>query len=196
MYYRLLAPRLLPDTLDRVLYLDPDILVIGEVRPLYETALPDQLYAAAMHYGLTGVSGPVGKLRLPNAETDMYFNSGVLLMNLPRLRRETSPAEVFAYAEKYRRALILPDQDILNSLYGERILAVDESIWNYDARKYETYRLSSQGKMNMDWVMAHTVFLHFCGKNKPWAPSYHGRFSALYKHYQHLLARREMYLED
>ncbi len=39
MYYRLLAAELLPRELDRVLYLDPDILVIRPVRPLYETQL-------------------------------------------------------------------------------------------------------------------------------------------------------------
>ena len=47
MYYRLLAAELLPRELDRVLYLDPDILVIRPVRPLYETQLGDSLLAAA-----------------------------------------------------------------------------------------------------------------------------------------------------
>ena len=37
MYYRLLAPHLLPQDLHRVLYLDPDILVINSLTPLWET---------------------------------------------------------------------------------------------------------------------------------------------------------------
>ncbi len=186
MYYRLLAAQMLPPDLERVLYLDPDILVIGQVRPLYETQLGDKLYAAAMHRGLANVSGRVNKLRLPNNEADSYFNSGVLLMNLPKIRTDVRPEDIFQYVERYHAALILPDQDILNGLYAKRILPLDESYWNYDARKFETYRLSSQGEKNMDWVVRHTVFLHFCGKNKPWNSTYHGRFSALYKHYQYL----------
>mgnify|MGYP001638918580 CR=1 FL=1 len=183
MYYRLLAAQMLPDSLDRILYLDPDILVINSVRPLYEVDFGDSLYAAAMHRGLIGISGPLSKIRLPNYDADEYYNSGVLMMNLARLREEISPEEIFAYAERYRAALILPDQDILNGLYASRILPVDEVLWNYDARKYESYRIASQGEATLDWVIAHTALIHFCGKNKPWAPSYRGRFAALYKHY-------------
>ena len=47
MYYRLLAPCLLPPELDRVIYLDPDILVINPIRPLWETDLQGNLFAAA-----------------------------------------------------------------------------------------------------------------------------------------------------
>ena len=97
------------------------------------------------------------------------------------------PADIFAYAREYEERLILPDQDILNGLYGTRILGVDDSVWNYDARRYDRYWLGSHGEKDMDWVMDHTVFLHFCGKNKPWSRGYEGHFSALYKHYQRLL---------
>lgn len=189
MYYRLLAAQLLPESLDRVLYLDPDILVIGRVRPLYDLDLDGKLYAAAMHEGLIGISGQISKIRLPDYESDDYYNSGVLMMNLEQIRREVNPADIFDYVEKHHQALILPDQDVLNSLYGTRILPLNESIWNYDARRFDTYRLASQGEADMDWVTQNTVILHFCGKKKPWQPSYRGRFSALYKHYQSLILR-------
>lgn len=101
MYYRLLAAELLPRELDRVLYLDPDILVIRPVRPLYETQLGDSLLAAASHSGLTGMSDYVNKIRLSNYEAESYYNSGVLLMNLPQMRKEMRPADIFAYAREY-----------------------------------------------------------------------------------------------
>ena len=78
MYYRLLAAELLPRELDRVLYLDPDILVIRPVRPLYETQLGDSLLAAASHSGLTGMSDYVNKIRLSNYEAESYYNSGAV----------------------------------------------------------------------------------------------------------------------
>lgn len=71
-----------------------------------------------------------------------------------------------------------------------QILGVDDSLWNYDARRFDRYLLLSQGERDMDWVMDHTAILHFCGKRKPWNHSYQGRFSALYKHYQRLVERR------
>ncbi len=45
------------------------------------------------------------------------------------------------------------------------------------------------GEATLDWVMNNTAILHFCGRDKPWAPKYRGQFAALYKHYA-TLARR------
>ena len=189
MYYRLLASQILPEKLERILYIDPDTLIINPLRELYEMDLQDHLYAAAMHRGITGISGPLGKIRLPENESGEYFNSGVLLMNLPLLREAVNPQEIFSYVEKYHAALILPDQDILNALYGEKILPVDEMRWNYDARDYNSYLLLSQGKADMDWVMENTAILHFCGKRKPWQKGCRTRFAVLYKHYKKLVDR-------
>lgn len=189
MYYRLLAADILPDTLDRILYLDPDMLITHSLRPLYETELGSSLYAASIHKGLIPLSASVNKIRLSTYETEGYFNSGMLLMNLSQIRCRVRAEDIFAYVEKNQHLLLLPDQDILNGLYGEQILPVDECLWNYDARKYSEYLLASSGIKDMDWVMQHTAVLHFCGKRKPWHKNYPGRFSALYKHYMALAER-------
>ena len=76
--------------------------------------------------------------------------------------------------------------------YEAALYPVEESLWNYDARRFDRYQLASQGEMDMDWVMDHTAVLHFCGKRKPWHKTARGRFSALYKHYQRLLERLEI----
>lgn len=189
MYYRLLASEILPKELDRILYLDPDMLVINPLRALYDTEMGDKLFAACIHKGLVNLSGPVNKIRLSTYETEGYYNSGMLLMNLPAIRREVRPEDVFAYAQKNRQLLVLPDQDILNGLYGERILPVEESLYNYDARKFKEYMLASAREMDMDWIVSHTAILHFCGKSKPWNRGYNRRFAALYKHYMRLSER-------
>ena len=75
MYYRLLAGCFLPKELDRVLYIDPDILVLNSLRPLWETPLEGRLFAAASHTGKTGLMNNINQVRLG---TDCkYFNSGV-----------------------------------------------------------------------------------------------------------------------
>lgn len=186
MYFRLLAAQLLPQDIDRILYLDPDILVIGPLRRLYDLELGDCLYAAAMHKGLVNLSGSVNKIRLSTYESEGYYNSGVLLMNLPQIRERVLPQDIFDYVARWKDILLLPDQDVLNGLYGEYILPLDEKLWNYDARKYREYLLATQGEANLDWVMRHTSILHFCGKNKPWKKHARGRFAALYRHYMRL----------
>ena len=187
MYYRLLAPHILPEMPDRILYLDPDILVINPLRPLWETNLNDYLFAAASHTGITDIANDVNRIRL-NTESD-YFNSGVLLMNLKLCRKEIVPKEVFDFAKEHKKELLLPDQDILNALYGERIFPVDDAVWNYDARNYSRYLLRSSGKTDMNWIISNTAILHFCGRAKPWKPGYPYRFGILYKHYEHLTKR-------
>lgn len=187
MYYRLLAPHLLPENLDRILYLDPDTLVINPLRPLWEIALDGNLFAAASHTGLTEFANGVNRIRLGSDSN--YFNSGVLLMDLNRCRKEIVPDEVFAFSAEHKASLLLPDQDILNAMYGKRILPLDDVIWNYDARNYNSYMLRSSGKTDVDWILTHTAILHFCGRAKPWKPGYPYRFGILYKHYVRLTER-------
>lgn len=193
MYYRLLSARLLPNTLDRTLYLDPDILVINPIRPLWETELRGCLFAAAAHTGKAELASGVNRVRL-GSESD-YYNSGVLLMDLAAGRREIHPEEIFRQVAEHGKELLLPDQDLLNALYGERILPLEDALWNYDARNYNSYLFLSGGTYDLRWVMEHTAILHFCGKAKPWKPGYVYRFGVLYQHYAQLTRRTLAALE-
>lgn len=187
MYYRLLASRLLPQELNRIIYLAPDILVINPLRPLWETNMSGWLFGAAAHTGKTELANDVNRLRL-GVEHD-YYNSGVLLMDLELGREEIIPEEIFRYVEEHRMELLLPDQDLLNAMFGERIFPLDDAVWNYDARNYKNYVMRSSGKYNVKWVMENTAILHFCGKAKPWKPGYIYRFGVLYQHYEQLAGR-------
>jgi len=182
MYYRLLAFKFLPQHIDRILYLDPDVLVINSVKPLDSIDLDGYLFAAAYH-DLIPIK-EVNKIRLKPYQIDAYYNSGVLLMNLELQRQQIDEKEIFEFVEKHRSKLIMPDQDIINALYAKKIKTLDEKLYNYDARYYAYYKLMSNGLWDMDHVIRHTVIIHFCGKKKPWKKGYNGKFHALYKHYE------------
>lgn len=165
MYYRLLAGHLLPKSLRRVLYLDPDTLVIAPLKPLFELDMQGHIFAAAAHTGKTELANDINRLRLGTHH--VYFNSGVLLIDLERARNEIKPEDIFSFAGEYARVLILPDQDILNSLYGARTLGIDDAIWNYDVRNFSSYMMRSGGEATMPWVMENTAVLHFAGAASP-----------------------------
>lgn len=184
MYYRLLAFKFLPRDMEKILYLDPDILVINDISALYELDLSEHLFAAAYH-DLATVK-ELNKLRLMPYEIDAYYNSGVLLMNLERQRERINEEEIYDFVEKNKKKLILPDQDILNGLYSKEIKNIDEILYNYDARFYPYYKLVSKGKVDVDYVINNTAIIHFCGKKKPWLDNYSGKFHSLYKHYERL----------
>ncbi|WP_058302370.1 glycosyltransferase family 8 protein [Gorillibacterium timonense] len=184
MYYRILAFRFLPPELDKILYLDPDLMIINDILPLYETDLEDFLFAAAFHDRIPLTE--INRLRLKTQELPAYYNSGVLLMNL-RLQRETvREKDIFDYVQDNKKWLILPDQDVLNALYSTSIKNIEELRYNYDARFYRYYKLASGGKVDMDYVVRNTSIIHFCGKRKPWNKHYSGSFHSLYKHYEKL----------
>lgn len=182
MYYRLLAFKLLPEELDRILYLDPDILVLNPVNGLYDLDMQDNFFAAAYH-DIPAVK-KVNKLRLNLYDIDEYYNSGVLLMNLALQRQNIDEHMIFEFVEKNHAKLIMPDQDVLNALFAKKIYPLDEKLYNYDARYFRYYKISSNGFCNMNYVIRNTIFLHFCGKRKPWKQDYSGKFEALYKHYE------------
>lgn len=184
MYYRLLASKFLPLGLDRILYLDPDILVLNPVRPLYDLSLDGYLFAAAFHDVISVKE--INRIRLNPYPIDAYYNSGVLLMNLELQRQRINEQEIFDFVEKNRMKLLMPDQDALNALYAKEIKSVDTRVYNYDARCYKYYKLVSEGLCDLDHVMATTVFLHFCGKKKPWKKNYKGKFASLYAYFMRL----------
>lgn len=182
IYYRLLAHKFLPETLDRILYLDADMLCLNDFSSLYDMELGDQLYAAASHNTDGKFLDYVNKLRLKNVELESsYFNTGVLLMNLPAIRKVVHQQTILDYIMQNRGRLILPDQDILNGLYANLVKPIPDEIYNYDARYSLIYQLKSRNEWDLEWVINHTVFLHFAGRDKPWKKDYRGRYSGLYK---------------
>ena len=182
MYYRLLAGEILPPEVETVLYLDPDILIINPVTPLWDLDCRGKTFAAAAHTGKTELANDINRIRL--GTEGKYFNSGVMRMDLKLARERVRPEEIFRFVREHPEKLLLPDQDVLNSLYGSDIFELDDAVWNYDARRYSSYLLRSGGAADTNWVMAHTAVLHVCGSAKPWKPRYPYRFGVLYQHYQ------------
>ncbi|MQS52717.1 glycosyltransferase family 8 protein [Companilactobacillus mishanensis] len=189
IYYRLLAHEYLPEDVHRILYMDVDILIINSLVDLYNLDIGDSLYAAASHAAFENdVTDAMNKIRLGNYEAESYYNSGVLLMNLDSIRKAVKATDIFDYIKKNKLNLFLPDQDVLNGLYGHYITKIPDEIYNYDARMSSLYTALGKGKWNLDWVIENTVVLHFCGRDKPWKDDYNSRYAGLYKHYAHRAA--------
>lgn len=193
MYYRLLAAEALPESLPKVLYLDPDILVINSLDPLWNTDLDGYCFAAASHLQEAGVVDNINRIRLENSS--LYFNTGVMLMNLESCREKVKKEDIYSFIADDRHHLLLPDQDVFNALYGKYTLEIQDEIWNYDARRFSQYLLKSGGVIDENWILDHTAILHYCGKEKPWHRHYRYRFGSLYRHYEHLAAADCEYIQ-
>ncbi|MBQ2271448.1 MAG: glycosyltransferase family 8 protein [Firmicutes bacterium] len=193
MYYRIFAAKFLPEELDRVLYLDPDMVIINSLGGLYCMGLGDDWFAAASHVG--PVLEKINELRLQSEEPGPYINSGVMLMNLEELRKHQDIHQVFDYIEKMKDALILPDQDVISALYGGKIREIDHYRYNMTERILRLQQLPGvaglqtlQGMDPVDvkWICKNSCVIHYIGKNKPWKERYSGKLDFFYHWYNRI----------
>lgn len=102
-------------------------------------------------------------------------------MNLPVLKENIKFDEIKEYAENKKRALILPDQDILTALYGDKVKLLDNLIYNLSDRTLRFKNASSlKKKYDLNWVKDNTVIIHYFGSNKPWKNGYTGILDVFY----------------
>lgn len=180
IYYRLIAPRLLPPDLDRILYLDVDTVVINPLIALYEMDFEGNYYIGCTH--TKDFLTKLNQARLKSNKAVSYINTGVLMMNLPALRENLSLEEICQYANERKRALILPDQDILSALYGDKVKLVDTMCYNLSDRILNFYNADPSHKnVDISWVRKNSVIIHYCGKNKPWNRDYTGALGVFYQ---------------
>ncbi|WP_040214530.1 glycosyltransferase family 8 protein [Clostridium polynesiense] len=181
MYYRIFAAQYLPRDMERILYLDPDIVVINPIKDFYNIDFKGKLYAASSH--LPRNLRIINTLRLNLPSDNYYINSGVMLMNLSLLRENQDMQQVFDYIEKYKNVLLFPDQDVINGVYCNDILPVDPLKYNLSEKYYMYCKLrpvNYKVGINIDWVRSNTCIIHYSGKNKPWKRRYIGELGVFY----------------
>ena len=188
MYYRILCSELLPQTLERVLYLDPDILIRGSIRNIYTMdfngktimGVPDTYE----YIDSEGMRKRKKTLGLP--KNHVYISSGVLLFNLPKMRKNFILKDFLIDIEKNRALLRYPDQDEINIFFQKEIGTID-LIYNYPTlwklfiheRKHNTIRKNP-------------VIVHYTGSIKPWDLQYIGRyFFEYYRYLRKLQTKKE-----
>lgn len=180
MYYRLLIYRLLPDE-ERALYLDPDIIIRGEIDGLYRMDFEGKMMIAVPDY-LGDSYYPERKKNLGLGEEYRYINSGVILFNIPLMREQFDLNDMFAFLAREGSGYEFPDQDLINVYFKDRI--------KYAPREYNfTTEYVSVGDF-LHYLFSpryrrseKVVIAHYMGKCKPWKPSYYYKYYGIYYSY-------------
>lgn len=178
-YYRLLVLDIIPDDVDRILYMDPDIVVNKSMKDLYNVSFDGAIIAGAGH--TTGLLEKINKARLDMPENSQYVNAGVLMFNLEEMRKFCTTQDIFDYIEKNIKKLYLSDQDVINGMFGARTVYFDTRVFNLDEKVFKRER-----KIDLDWVRKNTSIIHYNGSQKPWKPDYKGKLYEFYFHYKAL----------
>lgn len=184
-WFRVLLPDLLPE-LDRVIYLDVDLVVVKNIAPLWNTKLDTKLVAASTNPFYPNMSMvPVYKLGITHGSD--YFNSGVLLLDLKGLRVFGLAKKVFALASSDPAITRFADQDPLNAVLHQHCLLLSPA-WNAQSPYFDlsTKQLSSQG-ISVEGIQAarlRPAIIHYSGPWKPWNFRCSHPKRALYKKYR------------
>lgn len=178
IYFRLFATKYLPEYIDKILYLDTDIVVNNSLKRLYSMDFQDNYFIATTH--VRKLIHKFHEVRLNMNSSNVYVNTGVLLMNLNALRKNDIEGDIINFVNKNKYKLILPDQDILSALYGDKVMLVDSLIYNLGERGYNLYNLNNKNKIGLYWVRKNSVIIHYYGRNKPWRKNYRGELNIFY----------------
>lgn len=169
VYYRLLASRLLPADLKKVLYLDSDIIVRGRLGELWGTDLTGYALAAVPDYWQHPQSLEV----LPKGKK--LFNSGVLLINLKYWRTHNVPEQAIAFVKDNPEKVQFWDQEALNAILVSQWIELPVG-WNAQGEKHWAH--ASVG------TKTGPAIVHFINSEKPWHWSSDHAFKAEYHKYR------------
>ena len=180
-YVRLAAAELLPETVERVLYLDGDLLFFDDAAHLWETDMGGRPLAAVPDCGImTSVRRRREKAACIDLTPDApYLNSGVLMLDLAAWRRGGYTRQLLSLAKEH--AYPHHDQDVLNDFFRDNwqplplrwnvippvwfmFLKVAVSPWRYEAAA----------------ARENPGILHYAGSYKPWEYSRHPAFNGAY----------------
>ena len=165
-YFRFILPKVIHDS--KVLYLDSDILVFSSLFDIYNTPLDDS-YCAAIRDPL--IPFYRRKINLAN-----YFNAGVMLLNLDKMRQENITEKCFEFVNEHKSKIVFWDQCVLNHLFHGKVKFLGYE-WNflwgnpYYRRVYRKYKSKIK-------------IVHFTSSYKPW--KFDVRFNWVVKYYFYL----------
>lgn len=167
-YYRLMLVDILPEDVDRLLYLDVDMIINRPILDMYCTAFEDNLLCVCKDMGAQipfpdAIRNELFKEHI--ASGFAYFNSGMLLWNIAKMRGKYNFKFYMDVAKELHYQILAPDQDLLNYIHWQNVKFLDEYQYNLFAR------LSFQHDIHYDDVKKETTIVHYPGM-KPWEGEY------------------------
>lgn len=167
MYYRLLLLDVLPAEIDRMLYLDVDMIVNQSVHDFYYSDFHNKLLKVCVNSGgyipqERRLGAKQMEMFAPMFEQGfLYFNSGMLLMNIREMKKKYSFSIYLEAMRKWEYKMGAPDQDILNYLHWNEIEYVEAEKYNYFSR------IAHEQGIDYERGKEELCIIHFTDE-KPW----------------------------
>ena len=165
-FYRLMIPYVLPENVERALWIDGDVIFKGNPEDFYDTKAQEQPAALVAAWNdrdrkkLWEYKERLGE----DLKTESYFNAGVLLFFPEVIRQRLSAGEIVEFWKRNQKKLLYLEQDILNCLLGPETILKDATIYNNQAHSDE------DAKEQLETARV----IHYVSYRKPWKLYYEG----------------------
>lgn len=163
-YSRLVGLFELPKMIDRVLWLDVDIIIKGDLAEFYWQDIKNISVAVVKDLGSEIIIAESHE-RLHLRSESIYFNSGVILFNLNKIRAYWSKEILIKQIGGFNFRLEYPDQDILNLIFEQDKIILPNK-WNYQIKSWSRIE-------DKDLLTASVI--HYVGPIKPWSELYENK---------------------
>lgn len=169
-YVRFFIPCILSSEIDKVLYLDSDLIVASGLEDLWNTSI-ENYPVAGVQDGLIFYDKHLYE-RLGYSEQYPYINSGVLLINLKYWRENNVLNKLLDYTKENYEQIVFLDQDVINGALHESILLLPFR-FNITSIFYQRDWGSNKYSEAVAEARKNPAIIHYVSENKPWQK---GRF--------------------
>ncbi|NMG11520.1 glycosyltransferase family 8 protein [Brasilonema sp. UFV-L1] len=186
-YYKILIPILLPDNYCKAIYLDSDLIVQGDLGKLWDINIENNYLLAVQDSGIPYVSSYYGLQNYKELGIPLdykYFNAGVLVLNLEKMRKQSTSTQVIQYLEDNKQHIRWHDQDGLNAVLAGKWGEL-EPRWNqlpsiYNNSSWKDSPFSQEEFTN---ALKEPYIIHFASSSKPWNSTVYHPANDLFFHY-------------
>jgi lipopolysaccharide biosynthesis glycosyltransferase len=166
-YLRLRVGDVLPAEVSRCIYMDTDLLVTDDLCKVNQVELGENIIGACMDISAPHVAKQEDRRqRLNLKQPERYLNSGFLLIDLDKWRKENIGEKTVKFARESQDILWSMDQDVLNVVLEGRWLELEQR-WNLSQYAREA-------------SLDHKGIIHLIGNSKPWHADYHYKFKQFF----------------
>ncbi len=155
VFYRFYVDRALPKNTQKIIYIDADIFVNESIHKLYNINLKNNIIGAIKDPGISFDRNYLNKIKI---QSDLYFNSGVLLINLKKWRSKNVTSQLEKTIKNFEFNMEIPDQDLLNIIFEKKFKIINPK-WNLQTKMYSKYRY---------WKYLKNKGVHHFTFVKPW----------------------------
>ena len=164
-YYRLLCPEMFPKEVEKILYLDCDIIVNDKIDDLYNLDICNYAYGAVVD---EDNENKEKHTRLGYSSQIPYFNGGVLLINLKYWRENNVTKRCFQHILENPNKIILHDQDTLNAVLNKEVKLLSVKYNLQTAMLCRNTSLNTDTKLEIEKYKYQPTIIHYTGTSKPW----------------------------